>query len=148
MTNAPKRNHGKKSSNPSNRGKRLASMALMSTLALLANSPAEAQALDGTAIQKLALQGTWAAEDGWGYWSWKEDNSVCFRLFEQDAKCLDTGTWTINDNVVCYEFKWWGEPEDVRSQCVSVRALGNDRYETQYYGGAFVSTFFKFRVLD
>jgi hypothetical protein len=50
MTNAPKRNHGIKQSKPSNRGRRLAGLGLMLAFGLLANSPAEAQALDGTAV--------------------------------------------------------------------------------------------------
>ncbi len=148
MTNAPKRNHETKQSKPCNRGKRLASLGLILTLGLLANSPAEAKALDGAAIQNLALQGTWAAQDGWGYWSWKEDNSVCFRLFEKDTKCADTGTWVINDNAICYEFTWWGEIADVRINCVTVHALDDDRYETKHHGGAMVSTFFKFKLLE
>ncbi len=146
MASAPKRNPGKKSSKRGNQGKCLASLALMLMLGLLASSPVEAQALDGMAIKALALRGTWASQDGWGFWSWKEDNTVCMRLFEKDADCADTGTWTINDDVICYEFKWWGKPNDVRSQCVSVHALGEDLYETQYHGGALVSTFFKFKV--
>ena len=148
MTNAPKRNHETRQSKPCNRGKRLASLGLILTLGLLANSPAEARELDGTAIQKLALQGTWAAQDGWGYWNWKEDNSVCIRLFEKDTKCTDTGTWSINDNAICYEFTWWGKPFDVRINCFTVHAFGDDRYETLYHGGAMVSTFFKFKLLE
>ena len=128
---------------------RLASIGLMLTLGLLANSPAEAQELDGPAIQKLALQGTWAAEKkGIGYWSWKEDNSVCLRLLENDADCADTGTWTRNDDVICYEFKWWGKAYDVRTNCITVNALGDDRYDALHHGGAMVSTFFHFKVLD
>ncbi len=146
MSFTPEQNHQKRSLEKSSRAKRFASWALIISLGLLSSSQADAQALDGTAIKNLALQGTWASQDGWGYWSWKEDNSVCIRLFEQDADCADTGTWTINDDVICYEFKWWGKPNDVRSQCVSVHALGEDLYETQYHGGALVSTFFKFKV--
>ena len=128
--------------------RRLTSLGLMLTLGLLFNSPAEAQALDGTAVKDLALQGTWAAQDGYGYWSWKEDNSVCIRLFEKDAKCADTGTWTINDNVICYEYTWWGKSNGVGTNCITVHALGDDRYETLHHGGAMVSTFFKFKVLN
>ena len=54
-----------------NQWRRLASLGLILTLGLLANSPAEVQALNGTALQKLAVQGTWAAEEAeLGYWSW------------------------------------------------------------------------------
>ncbi len=149
MTNAPKRNHGTKQSRPCNRGKRLASLGLILTLGLLANSPAEAQALDGTAIQKLALQGTWAAEEaGWGNWSWREDNTVCLRLLDQNGDCADTGTWTINGDAMCDVLTWWGETEGDRTNCLTVHALGDDRYEALYHGEAMVSTFIHFKVLE
>jgi hypothetical protein len=149
MTNAPKRNHGKEHSKPSHRGKRLASLGLMVTLGLLANSPAEAQALDGTAIQKLALQGTWVAEHPeFGNWSWNKDNTVCLRLSDTQGNCADTGTWVINDNVICYELAWWGKSTGVRKNCFTVQALGDGRYETLYHGGAMVSTMHYFKVLE
>ena len=129
--------------------RRLASLGLMLMLGLLASSPAEAQALNGAAVQKLALQGTWVAErTGWGYWSWGADNTVCLRLLNETEDCADTGTWTINGDVMCYELTWWGEAYDVRINCFTVHAVGDDRYETLYYGGAMVSTFIHFRVLD
>ncbi len=148
MTNAPKRNFGIKQSKSSNRGKLLASLGLMLTLCLLANSPAEAQALDGTAIQKLALQGTWVAERAWGNWSWSEDNTICLRLVDQSGDCADTGTWTINGDVMCYELTWWGESYGVRKNCFTVNSLGDDRYEALFHGGAMVSTFIYFKVLE
>ncbi len=131
-----------------NQRTRLANLVLLLTLGLLANTPAEAQALYGTYIQKISLQVTWTAENGYGYWSWKEDNSVCIRLFENDADCADTGTWTRNDDVICYEFTWWGKSNDVRTNCITVHALGDDRYDALHHGGAMVSTFFHFKVLD
>ena len=118
MTNAPKRNHGTKQSRPCNRGKRLASLGLILTLGLLANSPAEAQELDSAAIQNLALQGTWAAENPeWGNWSWNKDETVCLRVGDTEGKCADTGTWVINDNVICYELTWWGGTVGDRKNC-------------------------------
>ena len=131
-----------------NQWRRLASLVLILTLGLLANSPAEAQALKGTAIQKLALQGTWAAEKDWGYWSWGADNTVCLRLHNQTGDCADTGTWTINGDVMCYELTWCGESYDVRTNCFTVHVLGDDRYEALYHGGAMVSTFIHLGVLN
>ncbi len=149
MTNAPKQNHETKQSKPCSRGKRLASLGLILTLGLLANSPAEAQELDSAAIQNLALQGTWAAEDPeWGYWSWNNDETVCLHLGDTEGKCADTGTWVINDNVICYELTWWGESVGDRKVCFTAQALGDGRYETLYHGGAMVSTFYKFEVLE
>ncbi len=149
MTNAPKRNHGIRQSMPSNRGKRLASLALMLTLGLLASSPAEAQALDSTAIRKLALQGTWAAEHPeFGNWSWNKDQTVCLRIGDAEGNCADTGTWAISDNVICYELTWWGESTGNRKDCFTVQALGDGRYETLYHGGAMVTTIYHFKVLE
>lgn len=149
MTNAPKRIHETKQSKLCNRRKRLASLGLMLALGLLANSPAEAQQLDRAAIQNLALQGTWAAEDSeWGNWSWNKDETVCLRIGETEGNCADTGTWVINENVVCYELTWWGESSGVRKNCFTAQALGDGRYETLYHGGAMVSTMFFFKVLE
>ena len=149
MTNAPKRNHGIKQSKPSNRGKRLAGLGLIFTLGLLANSPAEAQELDSAAIQNLALQGTWEAEDPeWGNWSWNKDETVCLRVGDTEGKCADTGPWVINDNVICYELTWWGETVGDRKNCFTARAHGDGRYETLYHGGAMVSTMYFFKVLE
>ncbi len=149
MTNAPKRNHRIKHSKPGNRGKRLVSLGLMLTLGLLAKSPAEATELDGAAIPKLALQGIWIAEHPeWGNWSWNKDETVCLRVGETEGKCADTGTWVINDNVICYELTWWGEASGVRKNCFTAQAPGDGRYETLYHGGAMVSTMFFFRVLE
>lgn len=149
MTSAPKWNRGEKQLEPSNRGKRLASLGMMLMLGLLASSPAAAQALDGTAIEKLALQGTWAAKDSsYGNWSWSKDNTVCHRLLDPVGDCSDTGTWTINGDVMCYELTWWGSAYGIKDNCFTVKALGDDRYEALYHGGAMVSTFIHFKVLE
>ena len=149
MTNGSKRNHGNKQSKPSNWRKRLASLALTLTLGLLANSPAEAQELDSAAIRELALQGTWAAEHSeFGNWSWNKDGTVCLRIGAAEGKCADTGTWAVNDNVICYELTWWGETTGNRKDCFTAQALGDGRYETLYHGGVMVSTMFFFKVLE
>ncbi len=131
-----------------NQWRRLASLGLMLTLGLLANSPVEAQALDGPAIQKLALQGMWAAENDYGYWSWKEDNSICLRKIEKSGKCTDTGTWSITGDVMCYKLTWLWKSYGLNDNCFTIQALKDGRYETLFHGGAMVSTFFHFKVLD
>ena len=133
----------------SNQWLRLASLGLVLTFCLFANSKAEVQALNGTAVQKLALQGTWLADRmGRHYWSWGADNTVCLRYFNETGDCADTGTWTINGDVMCYELTWWGESYDVRTNCFTVHVLSDDRYEALYHGGAMVSTFIHFGVLN
>ena len=149
MTYAPKRNNETKQSKPCNPGKRLASLGLILAFGLLANSPAEAQELDSAAVQKLALQGMWVAEDTeFGNWSWNKDKTVCIRIDETEGNCADTGTWAINDNVVCYELTWWGGASGVRKTCFTVQAHGDGRFETLYHGGAMVSTMYFFEVLE
>ena len=124
-----------------------ASLGLMLTLVLLSNSPAMAQALDGTAIQKLAFQGMWIAENDWGNWSWKEDKTVCLRKTEKSGKCTDTGTWSINGNVLCYKLTWLWKSYGAKDNCFTIQALKDGKYEALNHGGALVSTFIKFRVL-
>ncbi len=127
----------------------LAGFVLILTLGLLANSPAEAQELDSAALQKLALQGTWVAEyPEWGNWSWNKDETVCLRVGDTEGICADTGPWSINDNVICYELTWWGEAVGDRKNCFTVQAHSNGRHETLYHGGAMVSTMFFFKVLE
>ena len=119
------------------------------SLGLLANSPAVAQELNGAKIRDLALQATWAAEHPeFGYWSWSQDNTVCLRIGAPEGKCADTGTWEIKDDVLCYEFTWWGDTVGDRKNCFTVQAHGNGRYETLYHGGAMVSTMYFFKLLE
>ena len=121
---------------------------LIIALGLLSSSPAAAQKLDGDAIRDLVLKGTWAAQNDWGYWGWSEDSSLCLRLFGPDGDCADTGTWTINGDVMCYELTWWGESYDVRKNCYTVHPLEDGRYETRYHGGALDSTFTIFTIIE
>jgi len=112
-------------------------------------SPAQAQELDGTAIMKLALQGTWETEHAeYGYWSWAEDKTVCLKLGSPEENCADTGTWDISDNAVCYELTWWGESVGERKTCFTVKQHGNGRYETIFHGTTMASTMYFFKILE
>jgi len=122
--------------------------ALIMTFGFLVSSPVVAQALDGNAVQALALQGTWAAEKDWGYWTWNADDTVCVRVLEPNGDCSDTGTWAINGEALCYELTWFGESYDVRENCVTVHPLEDGRYDARYHGGALESTFFIFKVIN
>jgi hypothetical protein len=148
MTYLEKLTHKLVRSGPSNRWGRLACAGIAIALGCFSSSSASAQALDGNAIHELALKGTWAAENDWGYWSWSEDKTVCFRKIGANGDCADTGTWAIDGDVMCYELTWFGESYDVRKNCVTVHALDDGRYETRYHGLAMVSTFITFKVLD
>ena len=126
---------------------RQSNFGLLLMLGLLLCPSAQAQELDGATLQKLAIQDTWVAEDSeFGNWTWNTDETVCLHLHGTDNKCADTGTWVMNDNVICYEFTWWGG--DTRKNCFTVQELGEGRYETLYHGGAMVSTFYYFKVLE
>jgi len=113
----------------------------------LGGSLASAQALDGTELRDLALRGTWLTQDHWGSWSWSDDNRVCIRFFDTGGECADTGTWSIDGNVMCYEFTWWGESFDLRRNCFTVHAKDGFHYESRYHGGALDSIFFSFIVV-
>jgi len=122
--------------------------ALALMLMLLASFSAKAQALDGNAVNQLALKGSWAAEDDFGFWNWDEDGTVCLRFLDPNSDCADKGTWTIDGDVMCYELGWWGESYGMRSNCFTVKALSDEKYEALYHGGAMVSTFITFSVLE
>jgi hypothetical protein len=117
-------------------------------LVLLVSVSSKAQELDGDAIKQLALQGKWVADDDWGIWSWAKDGTVCLRLLGPNSDCADKGTWAIDGDVMCYELGWWGESYDMRSNCFTVEALGDGKYEALHHGGAMVSTFIVFSIVE
>ena len=122
-------------------------MSFIFAVGLLLCPSAQAQELDGAALQKLTNHGTWVAEHPeFGNWIWNKDETVCVQLPGTDKKCADTGTWIMNDNVICYELTWWGG--DTRKNCFTVQELGGGRFETLYHGGAMVSTFFYFNIAN
>jgi len=115
---------------------------------LVSPPQARARALDGAELRDLALRGIWSANLGYGYWAWKEDNTVCLRLHGPNGKCSDTGTWKIDGNKLCYEYTWWGQGEDMRQLCLTIIALDAGQYEVRHEGEKVTSTIFKFKVLD
>lgn len=149
MTILPSPPCGQRPQDCSTRSKRSLGLGLIIVLGLHSGTHAASESLDSAALQKLSLQGTWAAEDAEvGYWTWNKDKSVCLRLGSAEGKCADTGTWAINDNVICYELTWWGESNNDRKTCFTVKSHGSGRYEALYHGGAMVSTYYHFSVLE
>jgi hypothetical protein len=119
------------------------------SMGLFAGSGAEAQELAGSDVEDLALQGIWdAEEDAYGYWDWNADGSVCLRLFEPSGDCADTGTWTIDGDLICYELEWWGEAYGQRDLCMSVVAHEGMPYEILFRDDVLVVTMFHFTVLE
>ena len=128
---------------------RARSLGLTLLLGSLLTVPVHAEELDGEAVKQLALQGAWEAEHAeYGFWNWSEDGTVCLRVGSKDGKCADTGTWNIADNVLCYEFTWWGETVGERKGCFTVQPIGEGRFETLFHGGPMVSRMFAFKVLE
>jgi hypothetical protein len=77
---------------------RQSNFGLLLMIGLLVYSPAQAQALDSAAIQKRALQGTWAAEHPeFGNWSWNKDKTVYFRIGWYLSSTYFTGVYHIGD---------------------------------------------------
>ena len=124
-------------------------VAMFSILTIQPATSAESQALNKDALTKLALQGTWQARHDYGFWSWGEDNSVCLRLFGLNEDCSDTGTWKIDEDVLCYELTWWGKSYGIRKNCFTVVALDDGRYEALYHNSKLdQSVFINFEVLE
>jgi hypothetical protein len=124
-------------------------VAMFSILMIQPAASVEPQALNKDALTKLALQGTWQARSAYGHWSWSEDNSVCLRLLGLNEDCSDTGTWKIDEDVLCYELTWWGESYQMRKNCFTVVALDGGRYEALYHDSKLdYSVFINFEVLE
>ena len=123
-------------------------VAMLSILMIQPAASVEPQALNKDALTKLALQGTWKTKR-FGHWSWNEDNSVCLRLLGLDEDCSDTGTWKIDEDILCYELTWWGESYEIRKNCFTVVALDGGRYEALYHDSKLDhSVFINFEVLE
>ena len=122
---------------------------LLVSMVLFSGSGAAAEELDGSAVEDLALQGIWAAEeDGYGYWSWNEDRSVCLRLNDPTGDCADTGTWAVDGDFICYELEWWGEAYGQRDACISVVVHEGTPYEVLIQDDVLIATMFHFTLLE
>lgn len=121
-------------------------MSFIIALGLLLSPSVQAKELDGAALLNVMLQGTWVVAYPHGNWIWKKDGAVCLHLPGSDIECDDTGTWVMNDNVICYELTWWGGSS--RKNCITVQDLGEGRYETLHHGGAMVSSYFYFTLAN
>ena len=93
---------------------------------------AQGKVLDAEAAKSLISGRMWQAPiiggPGHYYWSWKSDGSVCLRQNETTGKCLDTGTWKLKGNRLCYELTWYGAGLGLKSRCLRIVDEGNGRY--------------------
>ena len=97
-------------------------------------------------MHKLASQGTWVAENDWGYWNWNDDQTLCLRVYSSEGDCSDTGGWRIENDVLCYELEWWGEAYGLRKACLEISPLGDGRYDVRAHGSPVDKSIFAFRV--
>lgn len=120
--------------------------AALAAALIFAGSGLRAEDLGGDDLRAIVENVTWVAEDGWGFWSWNADNTACVRLYSAEGDCSDSGAWSIEDNALCYEFEWWGEPYGLRKNCFVVRALGEGRYESLPKGSPIDTAVFAFSL--
>lgn len=93
---------------------------------------AQGKVLDAKAAKSLVSGRMWQAPiiggPGHYYWSWKADGSVCLRQNQTTGKCLDTGTWKLKGNRLCYELTWYGEGLGLKSRCLRIVDEGTGLY--------------------
>ena len=93
---------------------------------------AERKVLDAKAAKTLTSGRMWHSKSisgsGFFSWSWKSDGSVCLRDNEDAGKCLDTGTWKLENDRLCYELTWWGASSGFKSNCFRIEDKGKGRY--------------------
>ena len=92
-----------------------------------------AQTLDTQGAREVLRAGTWDAADFGGYdryWEWREDSTVCLRLFDEDAEtCDDSGSWTLENGRVCFRMQWWGLADQSTSGCFRIVRTKGDGYQ-------------------
>jgi hypothetical protein len=121
---------------------------LLSFCALCTASQAFAETLDAKAARSLVADRVWqwkVPHGGYNYWSWKGDGSVCFQLEARNAKCADTGTWTLDGGRLCYELTWWGGSVGRKVACFRISDHGKGQYEAVSDNGL---TFMDFSVVE
>ena len=127
-------------------------------LALVVSFAATAQtsASDLTAKElKTVVTGkTWAISFGGeptvkdpgrtAYWDFKADGSVCGRLHGSKAKtkCADTGKWTLQGDLLCWDFTWMGESHDYKSLCGRARKADGKNYQLVEQNGKMTVPFY------
>jgi len=92
----------------------------------------QGKVLDAKAAKSLVSGRMWqepviGGPGNW-YWSWKADGSVCLRQNETTGDCLDTGTWKLKGNRLCYEMTWYGAELGRKSRCLRIVNEGKGRY--------------------
>lgn len=107
-------------------------------LAVAISSAATAEELSAEETEALLFEGPWEIEAGatFNYFQWEPDGTLCVKMFDpQAAKCDDTGSWTRNETIVCYQLQWWGKTYDEHQGCFEIVETEPGSYETFDAGG-------------
>lgn len=100
---------------------------------------ARGRVLDAKATKSLVSNHMWQTPiiggPGHYFWFWKSDGTVCLRQNEKAGKCLDTGTWKLKGNRLCYELTWYGSGLGLKSRCLRVVDKGKGHYEEMEESG-------------
>ncbi len=101
---------------------------------LLTVTPLAAGTLNSDDVKKILVGKIWA-EKGLGglfsetFWEWKEDGSLCLRLFEKTGDCDYVGHWQLKADRVCYILERRAGQSGTKSNCVRVSKSTSGRYE-------------------
>ena len=117
---------------------------------LLSVTPLAAGTLNADAVKKVLVGKIWA-ERGKGpfsesFWEWKEDGSICLRLFEKTGSCDYKGHWNLEADRVCYILERRAGLSGTKSKCIRISEpkAGEFEYEALDENNALV---FEFTVL-
>ena len=95
-------------------------------------APAAADTLDAKALSGVVSGHTWQEKNiagaGYLYWTWNSDGSVCLRQ-EPTGSCMDTGSWKLDGDSVCYDLSWWGKSGGYNARCFRIADKGGGHYE-------------------
>ena len=107
-------------------------------LSLAVNAAAKGDKLSAEETKALMFEGPWQIEAGgsFDYFLWDPDGTLCVKLIDPQAdRCDDTGSWFINDTIVCYRLRWWGKIENQRQGCFQIVETEPGHYEALDAGG-------------
>ena len=99
---------------------------------LLTVTPLAAATLNVDSVKKVLIGKIWA-ERGKGpfsesFWEWKEDGSLCLRLFEKTGSCDYVGHWKLEADRVCYILERTAGKSGTKSRCVRISESTTGRY--------------------
>ncbi len=87
-------------------------------------TPLAAGFLNADGVKNILVNKIWV-EKGKGpfsetFYEWKEDGSVCVRLFEKIGSCDYVGHWELEANRVCYILERRASKSGTKSKCARI----------------------------